>query len=279
MSRTQQQQFSPARISVAHVRGKSRLTTAYASSPLKLLTPETHSTACHLVLSNYGGGFVSGDVVDITLECEADTKVCLGTQANTRVYRATNEDWSSQAIRGAVGSKALAIVCQDPLVLHAGARFRQEQTWKLHDDSSVLLTDWLASGRHETGERFEFLDFESTIRIEVDGCPVLLDRYRLNNGQSPSLGGSPMGPFDQMLAVYAYGPLLAPLLPRIAASAEGKQRVNSQQPLVVWHESKGGGILRCLAHNRSELTPVWRELCRLVSAPELLGFNPAERKY
>jgi urease accessory protein len=276
---TDKQHVAPAQITVGYVGGKSRLTTAYANTPLKLLAPKTHTTTCHVVLSNYGGGFVSGDVVHISMQCEANTKVCLGTQANTRVYRATNEDWSSQVVAGTVDRDALAVVCQDPLVLHAGAKFRQEQNWSLHEDSSVLLTDWLASGRHETGERFEFSAFESTIRIEVDGSPVMLDRFSLNADQSPSLGGSPMGPFDQMLAIYAYGPMLQAVVPQLSALAEGKQRVNADQPLLVWHESNGGGILRCLAHTRAELMPIWREICRLVSTPDLLGFDPAERKY
>jgi UDP-N-acetylglucosamine acyltransferase len=45
--------------------GRSRVSRAYATSPLRLLTPINHGTAAWLYMSSYGGGLVDGDRVSL----------------------------------------------------------------------------------------------------------------------------------------------------------------------------------------------------------------------
>ena len=43
----------------------------------------------------------------------------------------------------------------------AGSSYRQEQRVDLHDAANLVFVDWLSSGRHAAGERWQFDRYES----------------------------------------------------------------------------------------------------------------------
>ena len=55
-------------LKVSRIRGKSRLISCMAVSPLKVFNPKIRSDFCFAVLSNYGGGFVQGDQINIKID-------------------------------------------------------------------------------------------------------------------------------------------------------------------------------------------------------------------
>ena len=55
------------------------------------------------------------------------------------------------------------------MVCFAGADFAQTQRYDLHADASLVLVDWMTSGRHASGERWAFSRYESRFDITRDG--------------------------------------------------------------------------------------------------------------
>ena len=76
-----------AGLHVAKVRERSTVISSWARSPLSLLTPRCRGESVWAYTSNYGGGMVAGDETRLDEIVDADTRVFLGTQASTKIYR------------------------------------------------------------------------------------------------------------------------------------------------------------------------------------------------
>ena len=100
-------------LTVALSGGQSRVTRAFAASPLRLLTPRNHGPASWIFTSTFGGGLVGGDAVflevDVDRRCKGvpfdasrDKSVSIGDGDERRAPRpgrAVTRRWSSCRIR------------------------------------------------------------------------------------------------------------------------------------------------------------------------------------
>ncbi len=77
-------------VEVNRVGGRSRLTSYLAVAPLKILSPKAAADYSTAVLSSYGGGLVAGDCARLRVRCGRGAELFLGTQAFTKVYKATD---------------------------------------------------------------------------------------------------------------------------------------------------------------------------------------------
>ena len=188
------------------VRGKTRVTRMVSRAPLRLLETGLHTHGVEIQLSSYGGGILQGDRVGLDIHCGDQAGLLLKSQANTHVYRNETRQETIQLVDAVCGDETVIAVLPEPLVLHAGADFRQEQSWNLSHSTDLVLADWMQSGRSESNEQFAFNRYESRIRISIDDKPALEEifvcRPALDDIRSPAL----FGPYDLMLNVYLIGP-------------------------------------------------------------------------
>ena len=103
--------------------GCSVVARAYATSPLRLLTPTNHGHAAWIYGSSYGGGLVDGDAVAIDVNVAAGATAFVSTQASTKVYRSFRGARTATVAR--IGAGGLLVLAPDPVVCDAGARYRQ----------------------------------------------------------------------------------------------------------------------------------------------------------
>lgn len=75
-----------------------------------------------------------------------------------------------------VGKNALLAVIPDPVTCFSTARYSQKQLFRVHADSNLVVVDWITSGRHASGEQWEFDLYMSKNHIysEADQ-PLFLD--------------------------------------------------------------------------------------------------------
>ncbi|KAK3017840.1 hypothetical protein RJ639_003350 [Escallonia herrerae] len=79
-------------------------------------------------------------------------------------------------IRAKIGSDALLVVIPDPVTCFSTAKYSQKQVFRMMSDSSLLIVDWITSGRHESGEKWDFKLYKSTNQIFLAGDePLFLD--------------------------------------------------------------------------------------------------------
>lgn len=261
------------------MRGVSRLTSGNVPSPLKLLNPAAPGECCHLVLSNYGGGFLQGDRMALEVECGAGSRLLLGSQANTRIYRSQGEA-AGLTLDGRLEDGALAVAMPDPVVPHAGSRFRQRQHWKLAATARLVLVETLIAGRLGTGERFAFEDFDSEVRITVAGRLVLVDRLAIDPARlDPSAPGA-FGEHGASMTVYLAGMgLEEPARALETTAMEGAAAREGRLICGCAPFKDAGWVFRAVGATREELDPlIWR-LGETVGEPSLLGFNPLSRRW
>ncbi|CAM9415836.1 unnamed protein product, partial [Hapterophycus canaliculatus] len=153
----------------------------------------------------YGGGAVCGDQVTITCHVDDGSTAALTTQGSTKIFkRGSKSDnataaqleseeihRASQTLLSRVARTALLAVVPDPVTCFKNSSFRQHQRFLLEQGSSLVLVDWLTSGRMSRGEGWEFNRLESRNEVMVQS-PA-------NSGKGDSCGGWEPLVFDSLV--------------------------------------------------------------------------------
>jgi urease accessory protein len=208
--------------------GKTSLAEAFATSPLRLLTPRNHGDAAWVFLSSYGGGLVDGDRLDVRVEVGAGASGLLGTQSSTKVYRsrpreapdggvatpleAAATSGCGQKLSAAIGEGASLTLLPDPVVCFADARYAQTIEVALAPTASLVALDGYTCGRSARGERWAFSRYASRTTVTraasaSRAARPLVDATLLD----PRHGAiaERMGRFDVVLSLIAIGPRFA----------------------------------------------------------------------
>lgn len=273
-------------VEVNRVGGRSRLTSCLAVAPLKILSPKVEADYSTAVLSSYGGGLVAGDCARLRVRCGREAKLFLGTQAFTKVYKATDGKVARQELAGHIEAGACVVSLPDPVVPYADSAFVQEQVWHLDAGAALVLLDGGTAGRGERGEQFHYSSYTSNISIYLESELVLAERLHLRPKQQiPNRVGA-FGQHTAFANAFIVGdPVrsaveevlrrdLAPLL------TGQRTRGTSKAMLVSLAEPRPGVLaLRALGRTNGDLEEVLHALATAVSLPQVLGENPLRRKY
>ncbi|CAN1828538.1 Urease accessory protein D [Linum perenne] len=159
------------KLRVEKVGEKSTATRCFSKYPLKFILPNKVGAsgvdAVWIYTLTYGGGIVS-------------------------VYKSLGSRCSEQFLEARIGSDALLVVIPDPVTCFATARYAQKQVFRVVAGSSLVLVDWITSGRHESGEKWEFELYKSTNQIfmaadDDEDLPLFIDTVLLEQGSISSI--------------------------------------------------------------------------------------------
>lgn len=263
-----------ARLRFSRSAGHTILDRSFATSPVKVFTTRGVGATCWLYSATLGGGIVGGDDLQIDVEVAAGARALIATQASTKVYRSLRP--ACQRVIASVADDALLAIVPDPVVCFAGADFSQHQRYDLAGGASLVLVDWITSGRHATGERWEFRRYASRIDLYRDGTRVLYDGVLLD--QDDGSIGERLARFNVCLTTVVTGPL-------VSDEADHLIRAVSQLPIepledfviAAWPLSGGGALLRMSGTSVEQVGARLRE-CLAFLGP-LLGDDPWTRKW
>ncbi len=247
---------------------------SFATNPLKVLITRGVSPACWVYSATYGGGIVGGDEIRLNVEVGHSARGVLSTQASTKVYRSPRP--ASQHLTASVDDDALLVVLPDPVVCFAGAYFSQEQRYDLHRRGSLVMVDWITSGRHAVGERWAFHHYASRIDIRRTDKRIVYDAMLLDAGDGSI--GERLGAFDVCLTAVLTGPLVADAAASIVhAASELAVQKQSNFIAAAWALPDGGALLRMSGTSVEQVGAVLRQ--RLAFLRDLLGDDPWSRKW
>lgn len=269
-------------VEASRVGGRSRLTSCLAVAPLKIFSPKVAADYSTAVLSSYGGGLVAGDCVRLRVRCGREAKLFLGTQAFTKVYKATNGQVARQELVGHIESGACVVSLPDPVVPYADSAFVQEQVWHLDAKALLVLLDGGTAGRGARGERFHYRSYTSNMSIYLASELVLAERLSLQPArQRPDRVGA-FGQYTAFANAFIVGgpvrSAVEEVLRRVLAPMLTDQR--GRATLVALAEPRPGVLaLRALGRTHGDLVGVLHALATAVSLPQVLGENPLRRKY
>lgn len=247
-----------------------------------------------MYLSNYGGGLVDGDSIGMHVECNPGSRLYLGTQSSTKVYRSQGKGGCAQETVGTLRANSLAVVCPDPVVPFAGSRYRQSQSWEVHPESDLILFDWLQPGRTARGEVFAFTELRTELRItRPGGIPLITERFGMEPDALDPFRCGHFGKFRSFLCVYLVGQgalRLADTLEdgilglnqagRAARTADGGGSGSDAAIWVGMGKREGEGcVIRAMGGDRRDLQPLHDMLFAVLADAAWLGFNPWHRRW
>ncbi|OQR87236.1 hypothetical protein ACHHYP_09336 [Achlya hypogyna] len=178
--------------------GATLATHEYATYPLKFLRPTSMIAPGHhsnvTCILGYGGGLVARDRTKICVHAGASTSVVLCTQATTKVFKcirngpAVEDDRTKQELYVTVDADAIFVLVPDPVTCFDDAKYVQRQVFSMDATATLVVLDWLTSGRQARGEHWAFASYESynEIAITRDGEMVetlVADRTRLRQDE------------------------------------------------------------------------------------------------
>ena len=262
------------RFAVERARGRSVVSRAFATSPLRLLTPKNHGHAAWIFTSSHGGGLVDGDDIALQASVGAGATAFLSTQSATKVYRSPRG--TRAALDADIGDDALLVVAPDAVICFAGSRYRQTQRVNLGAGSGLVLLDWVTSGRREYGERWAFDEYVSRTVVHLEGRLVVHDALALR--ASDGRMDARFGPFDVLAAAVLVGRRLAEEIERLDARvrAEPVQR-RADRLIAAATLGDAGCVLRIAGRTVEDVDETLRDLLGFV--PRLLGDSPWARKW
>ena len=275
-ARHESPQAGRAELNVALVCGQSATTSAYATSPLRLLIPRPRGPSVWVYCSNFGGGLVAGDQTRIDLRVERGARCFTSTQASTKVYKNPDRLPCSHVTQCMVEEDALLVFAPDVMQAFADSSYRQHQQWFLAKSAGLVLLDWFGAGRPANGERWAFQRLQSRNDVFVANERVFTDSVCLDAADETI--GSPYrtGRFDCFALLLTVGPQLERFTEDLFQ--DYSSRPIQRRASLVWSVSRirGGTLLRLAGENTEEVGAALRQ--RLQRLSTHLGADPWQRR-
>jgi len=213
--------------------------------------------------------------------CKENTTSIISSQANTRVYE-SNGIQCQQKLKLSLEKEAFHVFFNDPLVMHNGGNFLQENNIHLKEDSVLLFIDWFSAGRTANGEFFDFKRFETSTKIEIEKETVLWDNFKITPESMDVFAPGMFGKHSSFLNLFLIG------------NKESSKIKIIEKALMAFHETitqdeglqnnltrinENGLVGRYSAEKITSLKKVVTHLSQTLAHPELLNYDHLERKY
>jgi urease accessory protein len=224
-----------------------------------------------------GGGLVAGDQIDIDVRVGPRARCVITTQSSTKVYKNPANAQCGQRLRATVCEDALLVLAPDPVTCFAGASYKQQQRIELERGGSLVVVDWLTSGRRARGECWSFSGFRSRLDVFLGPEHLLADSLCLDPNDGPIEAPHRLGRFHCLATVVVIGELLCEAIERLLEQI-ARQPIRRNAPLInSASRIRHGAILRILGTTTEQVACYQREkLCFLAN---LLGDTPWARKW
>ena len=262
---------------IEHVSGSSAVTSAEARAPLKILTPRPRGQSVWAYISNFGGGLLPGDELDVTINVGESASCFLGTQSSTKIFRSGPKGVVQNRLAAEVAPSALLVYAPDVAQSFATSRFQQRQTIRLaNETSSLIFLDWYSSGRAARGERWAFSEYSSRTEIFINNERIFLDSVHLQSEPESELQAR-MGRANCVATVAVVGESLrqhsSALLDEVSAIP-----ITKRAPVIIVASAIPNGVILRAAGISVEA--IAREIFpRLSFIAPMLGDNPFHRKW
>lgn len=164
----------------------TRLTQVSHKSPMRWVPVHKSSVekagAAVCAMSNYGGGMLQGDSVEVHVHAKSNARLGITTQGASRIYTQRVPNLCRATLDAQVDQKALLVWAPDPCSLFRKSSFQQTQKFTIDPSSSVALIDWFSSGRYRNGEHWVFnqLSSRTCLTFEGETVPFLQDAIHMD---------------------------------------------------------------------------------------------------
>ncbi|KAF5385409.1 hypothetical protein D9757_005389 [Collybiopsis confluens] len=203
------------RITLSCHGGKIWFSELSATYPLKLLSPNVTSDGVGVVYAlTYGGGLVGGD--------SGSTKVFKARKGQRLASVQKSLDQSTltseitfQKTDFAIASEGVLLLLPDPVTCFRSASYSQIQTFRMANDASLIVLDWVTSGRKSVGEDWVLSRYYSTNEIIVEGKRIAKDVMLLEDDKGSPLADK-LSPYSCYATLFLRGRMVEGIINGLA---------------------------------------------------------------
>jgi urease accessory protein len=154
-------------------------------------------------IHNLSGGVLDTDTFVWRMDVAARAQAQVTTTGATRIYRSRSEaQTAAQHTEVSVGEDAFLEYLPDQLIPFAGSRYQQTTRVNLKPGASLIWWEHVAPGREASGEVFQYDSLSSSLHVEVEGEPVVIERWTLAPGLRRPDSVARLGPFRHFGVAY-----------------------------------------------------------------------------
>ena len=261
-----------ATLEVNLVAGASAVTSVFATSPMKLLTPVSRGQSVWACTSSFGGGLVAGDETRLEVTIGPGARCFLGTQSSTKVYKNPAGHPCSHTTTARLAPGALLVFAPEPVQAFAESRYVQRQEFHLAAGAGLVLLDWFTAGRTACGERWAFAHFASRNDVFFNGTRAVVDPILLASaGVAERLGR-----FNCLATLLLIGAPFQPAAEALLADIARRPVTRRAATVVSASPLREGALLRLAGE---EVESVRHEIqTQLAFLAKHLGDDPWSRK-
>lgn len=125
---------------------------------------------------NPTAGMLEGDRMRLRLVARRGASLSVTTPSASRCFRSPGAGGVEVRQDLVVESTAFLEYAPEPLYVHAGGALSQHTQVEMERGASLFLVDSLAPGRVASGELWQWRRLVLSLRLEMDGRPVLVER-------------------------------------------------------------------------------------------------------
>ena len=265
------------RVDLRRVGRKTTITRLRACSPLKLLAPRRERQSAWVIASSFGGGLVSGDHIDLSVNLGPGATAYMGTQASTKVYRNDRGHGASQVMRATIDHEGLLVLAPDPVTCYRDAAYDQIQRFDLEGSASLVLLDWLTAGRIACGERWTMRRYRCQNDVYIDGHHVYADATLLTKTFGPIDAMFRVGPYNCLATMVVVGNRLEGITRQFVDAVEARPLGNRLPMISSVSTFDRGAVVRVASTSTSAVTGFLRDRIRQLAG--VLGEDPWARKW
>ena len=219
----------------------------------------------------------AGDRTHLDVTLHDGASCVLTTQASSKVYRDPEKKGCRQSLSVKLAEEALIVVAPDPVTCYADAIFRQQQDFQLTPSSSLVIVDWLTSGRRGYGEVWDFTLYQSRIDVFREEQHLLADTLLLDSEIGPLDGPFRLGRFHCLGLMVLAGPQVETAAAALAEELVGSPVERGAELIEAVSPHDWGAVYRVAGISTQLVADRLRD--RLSWLEPLLGAAPWERKW
>ena len=172
-----------------------------------------------------------------------------------------------QTMNATIAAQGAMFLLPDPVTCFRSASYAQKQIFHLSNNASLLVIDWITSGRSSMGEEWVFARYHSINDVWVEGERIAKDVMLLDEPgtDTPILPARSMGdrlaPYSCYATVILWGPLVQSIIEKLTFEYDQISVFKAKIPTeIIWSfsplTSKGGAIVR-VAGKETETVKRW----------------------
>lgn len=166
---------------------------------------ESNTLLVHLACPT--AGLLEGDELTCDVTIEKGGSLVLTTPGSTRAHF-MRSGLAKVRQRFQIEDGGFLEFAPETLILQRASRLLQDTTVSLAPEAELLFLESIAPGRVASGEVFEFDEFTNRFRVEREGSPVVLERFRVRSDAPDSAPWRSAFPTPYYAAFHLFSPKL-----------------------------------------------------------------------